>query len=229
MGASILSFIADLAAIAAGLWTLGRSVALLTATIAIFTLIFDPKGSEKVGHLIGNIIRSVFQVATPILADVEKLLAPVAQSFVDSVNANGGAVANIFRDPAKLLATTAFNDAAGDLIAGGESTTDNAVRQATSAIGEAFAFGAGSAAVTAAFEAVFPEKLNTLNFAGPLFAKMAGFDEVAAAVRQPLYEAAFGRSLQYHYRSTFKPDLPRAIVIGASLNSLHYFWPSRWA
>ena len=41
-----------------------------------------------------------------------------------------------------------------------------------------------------------------------MVAKMAGFDEVAAEVIGPLYKNAFGRSLEYQYRSLFKPELP---------------------
>ena len=47
-----------------------------------------------------------------------------------------------------------------------------------------------------------------LNGAGPMLAQMSGFAEVAAAVRDPLYENAFGKSLDYYFRSVFKPDLP---------------------
>jgi hypothetical protein len=73
---------------------------------------------------------------------------------------------------------------------------------------DAFGLGIASGVVTSAFEAAFPEKLNTLNGAGPILAEMAGFAEVAKAIREPLYEAAFAKSAQYHYRSIFKPELP---------------------
>ena len=75
-------------------------------------------------------------------------------------------------------------------------------------MGQAFGFGVASAAVTALFEAVFPEKLNTLNGAGPMLAQIAGFEEVAKAALGPLYENAFGKSLEYLYKSVYQPDYP---------------------
>ena len=112
------------------------------------------------------------------------------------------------RKPFTDLTTSVLNDAFLALTQNGESTPDNAVATATAAMGEAYGFGMASAATTAFFEACLPEKLNVLNGAGPLLAKMAGFDEIAAAVRDPLYHNAFGRALDYHFRSIFKPELP---------------------
>ena len=106
------------------------------------------------------------------------------------------------------LAATLVQTSSDNLIAGGASTPDNAIKQAADAFAAAFGFGISSAVVTAAFEAVFPEKLNTLNGAGPMLAQMAGFKEVAQQVLEPLYANAFGRSLEYKYRSIFKPELP---------------------
>src|SRR5216684_1477317 len=175
----------------------------------LFELLFDPKGSQRVGNLLGNIIRGTFAVASPVLSEFEAALAPVGQAILTSLNSNGSSIVNIFKDPAAAVAKTAFTDAAAALSSVSESTADNAVDQASAAMGNAFGFGLSSAAVSAAFEAAFPEKLNTLNGIGPMLAQMAGFEEVAAAVRGPLYDAAFGRSLQYHFRSKFKPELPR--------------------
>lgn len=200
--------IAAILAIAAAISALVEAILAVAAVIGIFEIIFDPKGSQRVGNLVGNIVTGAFAVATPILSAVEASLAPVAQAFLTSVNNNGSGIANIFKDPAAALATTAFTDAQTALAAIGESTADNAVATAGQALGNAFGFGLSSHAVSAAFEAAFPEKLNSFNALGPMLEKMAGFEEVAAAVREPLYEAAFGRSLQYHFRSIFKPELP---------------------
>ena len=91
-----------------------------------------------------------------------------------------------------------------------ESTADNAVAQAGQAISDAFALGMSSAAVTAAFEALLPERLNTLNGIGPMLATMAGFEDVSAAIREPLYRAAFGKSAEYKFNAQFTPNLPDA-------------------
>lgn len=186
-----------------------EAIIAVLAVWSIITLIFDPNGKTKVANLIGNIIGGSLSIAATLLGDLEGQLSPIATAFVTSVQANGGAIAKEVTAPIAALATGAFNDAAGGLIAVGESTPDNAVSTAGDALGNAFGFGMSSAAVAAMFESVFPEKLNVLDGVAPMLSKMAGFDEIAAAVRDPLYNAAFGKSLEYHYRSIFKPELPR--------------------
>ena len=47
-----------------------------------------------------------------------------------------------------------------------------------------------------------------LNGAAPAIGGMAGFAEVTGEVLRPLYHNAFGRSLEYKYRSQFKPEYP---------------------
>src|SRR5208282_2841911 len=91
-----------------------------------------------------------------------------------------------------------------------ESTAANCVEQAGQAISDAFALGMSSAAVSASFEALFPERLNTLNGIGPMLASMAGFADVYAAIREPLFRAAFGKSAEYKFNAQFTPNLPDA-------------------
>src|SRR5208282_4913222 len=91
-----------------------------------------------------------------------------------------------------------------------ESTAANCVEQAGQAISDAFALGMSSAAVSASFEALFPERLNTLNGIGPMLASMAGFADVYAAIREPLFRAAFGKSAEYRFNAQFTPNLPDA-------------------
>jgi hypothetical protein len=201
MVAAILAIVSAVTAIAELLVT-------IAALLGIITLIFDPKGKQKIAVLVANFVGGALGIAVPLLGDLEGQLAPVAAAFLKSLNDNGGGLAAVFRDPASAIAQTAFNDAANLLIAKGLSTPDAAVGTAADALGNAFGFGLASHAVTALFEAVFPEKLNSFNAAGPALAEMAGFAEVAGAVRAPLYENAFGKSLEYHYRSIFKPELP---------------------
>ena len=145
---------------------------------------------------------------TALLGQGEALLAPIATAFLNAFNTYGGPIATELRAPIAGFVQEELNVVTAGLVANGESTPDNAVGIASAAMADAFGFGLSSAAVTAAFEALFPEKLNVLNGAGPMIAKFAGFDEVAAAVRDPLYANAFGKSLDYHFRSLFKPDLP---------------------
>lgn len=195
-------------AIASAIGALAEIAAAATAIIAILTILFDPKGSQKVGWLFGNIVSGTFKVASVILGQVEKDLAPTARAFLESVQRNGGPLISELTGPFKTIASTAFNDLAGKMEAMGESQPNGAVNRAAEAIGNAYGFGMSSAAVTALFEACFPEKLNTFNGAGAILAEMAGFKEVSSKVLEPLYHNAFGKSLEYHYRSLFKPELP---------------------
>jgi hypothetical protein len=135
-------------------------------------------------------------------------LEPIAAAFVAAFNTYGPTIANVVKAPVAALARAEFNVATTRLESAGLSTPDNALANAATALDEAFSFGVSSAVVTAAFEAAFPEKLNTLNGAGPMLAEMAGFAEVVKAIREPLYKNAFGKSAEYYYRAKFKPELP---------------------
>jgi len=171
-------------------------------------LVIGHKRRVQLAALIGNWTGAALEAAGPLIAQWESVLGEVITPISNAFQNNGGPLVDALRTPIADFVKGELNDVTLGLVQNGESTPDNAVGIAADAMADAFGFGAASAAVTAAFEAVFPEKLNVLNGAGPMLAKFAGFDEVAAAVRDPLYENAFGRSLDYHFRSIFKPDLP---------------------
>lgn len=155
-----------------------------------------------------NGVRGSLLGAARLLGDVESQLSPIVKAFVHAFEEYGGPLAKEMKQPVEDLTRNVFNGAAAAMVEGGLSTPENALRQAAEAMAVAFGFGVSSAGVTAAFEAAFPEKLNTFNAAGPILAQMAGFEEIASAARRPLYENAFGKSLEYHFRSTFKPEYP---------------------
>jgi len=174
---------------------------------AIYNALGD-KNRAMVANWIANWTHAGFDASIPVLNALQTTLGPITAAFVAAFEQYGGPIATDVRAPIAAVARDAFQTSTLGLTTSGESTPDNALQVASDAMADAFGFGISSAAVTAAFEAVFPEKLNVLNGVGPALAKMAGFDEVAAAVRDPLYENAFGKSLQYHFRGVFKPDLP---------------------
>jgi hypothetical protein len=177
------------------------------AFFGVWTALPDSRKAQLT-NWIANWTIAALTGATALLGQGEALLQPIATAFLGAFNTYGGPIATELRAPIAGFVQQELNVVTAGLVANGESTPDNAVGIASNAMADAFGFGLSSAAVTAAFEALFPEKLNVLNGAGPMIAKFAGFDEVAAAVRDPLYENAFGRSLDYHFRSIFKPDLP---------------------
>jgi hypothetical protein len=184
--------VAAIVAIVTALTAIAETLLLIGGAVAIFELLFDPKGKQKVANFVANFIGGALGIAVPLLNDLEGQLSPIASAFLTSLNANGGNLLNILRDPAAAVAQTAFTDVADKLSSLPSDLPEDAPIAAGVAIGEAFGFGLGSAGVAALFEAMFPEKLNSLDGIAPMLSKLAGFDEVAAAVREPLYENAFG-------------------------------------
>lgn len=170
--------------------------------------ILGAKGADLVGTLATNLVKGAIKALAPLLADVAGELEPLIKVVVNALQTYGPGIAADVKAPVAALARGAFSATTTRLEGFGQSTPDNAANVAAAALDEAFAFGISSAAVTAAFEAALPEKLNTLNAIGPALAQMAGYEEVVKAIREPLYDAAFGKSAQYHYRSIFKPELP---------------------
>jgi hypothetical protein len=180
----------------------------IAAGIALALALAKPGGAIHFLNVVTNWIQGALSAAVPILKTVEADLAPIVAAFVAAFIRDGGAIAGEISPAVEKLVKTEFEISVGNLVAGGESKPDNAMDQAAAALAAAFGFGIASAGVTAAFEAAFPEKLNVLNSVGPTLAKLAGYDEVSAAIREPLYDAAFGRSAQYYFNSVFKPEFP---------------------
>lgn len=148
------------------------------------------------------------ELAAPLIEQAAKALTPIVNEITRVVKSDGPAIVDLVRPPIAGLAKGVFSASATGLTSTGESTPDKALDTAAAAFADAFGFGVASSATAAAFEAALPEKLNVLNGMAPLLAKMAGFDEVSHEVLAPLYKNAFGRSLDYHFRSVFKPELP---------------------
>ena len=184
----------------------------LISALAIGVAIFKPGAALHFVNALTNWIQGAIQGALPILASVETSLAPVVAAFVAAFNTYGPTISGSVSGAIEGVVAGQIAIATANLVATGKSTPDNAVSNASAAMTAAFGFGVGSAAVTAAFEAAFPEKLNTLNGVGPMLAQMAGFSEVSAEIRNPLYRAAFGKSAEYHFNSLFSPNLPSGEV-----------------
>ncbi len=165
-------------------------------------------GQKAFDNYIVNFLTSLLTNSAKLLANLEGQLAPIVQVFVAAFQTGGAPLASEIRAPVETFVQGIFNEATSVLTAMGESNPDGAIAAAAAAMAQAFGTGMASFGVSAAFESVFPEKLNVLNGAGPMLAQMSGFAEVAAAVRDPLYENAFGKALDYYFRSVFKPDLP---------------------
>jgi hypothetical protein len=184
---------------------------LAEATVSLLGALWDPTKpglNAAVQKWIQIAIGLAVESTTDILEGGLDALGPIAAAFLAAWQTNGGSLAGAIETPIAAAAAAAFNTSSSNLLNQGTSEPTNAIARAAAAFSEAFGFGISSAAVTALFEMLVPEKLNVLNGIGPMLASMAGFEEISANVRDPLYRNAFGRSLEYYFRSQFKPDLP---------------------
>ncbi|MGH8011563.1 MAG: hypothetical protein ACREQ4_03550 [Candidatus Binataceae bacterium] len=159
-------------------------------------------------NFLTNFIGGTIAAVQPIYDVVAPQIDNVVDVVIGAFNTFGGPIASKVQAAIAPIAAAAFTLSVDGLTGAGESTPANSIDQASKAFADAMAFGLGSFATATAFEGIFPEKLNTLDSLAPLLGQMAGFAEVAGAVRTPLYDAAFGKSLKYHFQSLFKPDLP---------------------
>jgi len=194
--------------IVAAIYEIVKITAAITAFVALLDILFDPRGAQRVGNLLANLVSGASKVAQPLVTALAPELQGTVAAFVAAFKNVGPELAGTVAGPIGTLAASNYTEAEANLAAAGASTPDNAVAQAGAAFKQAFGFGIGSAATAAAFESLFPEKLNVLNGAAPAIGGMAGFEEVTSEVLGPLYRNAFGRSLEYKYRSQFKPEYP---------------------
>jgi hypothetical protein len=178
---------------------------LITFLLLAWSL-FTPSGRDAWGWFFNNFVAAAIKQAVPLVDELAPTLEVIIKGFIHNIRTFGPTFNGLIAPEIGKLAANNIADATAGLTIGGESTPDNAVDQAAIAFQQAYGFGMSSAAITAAFEALFPEKLNVLNAAGPAFFEMAGFKEVTSRALDPLYEYGFGTALKYHYKSLFKPD-----------------------
>ena len=153
-----------------------------------------------------NAVKGAIISWTPIVNALEDQLAPIVNAIVDAIRKQGPGLAAAVRAPFSSVVLRLFADASAALETRGESTPDNALAQASDAMADAFGAGIASHTVALAFEAMTPEDLNSFDALAPILTEMSGYSEVAKAIREPLYENAFGQALKYYYKSKFKPE-----------------------
>lgn len=208
LGPFLTALFGVIVSIATAIWEITKIYAIVLILVGAFEILFDPRGKQRVGNFLANVVGGAITVATPLLTALAPSLQGIVQGFATAFSTTGPGLAATVAEPAGAFASSNFNATIAALGGVGESTADNAVSQASTAIKDAFGKGISSAAATAAFESLFPERLNTLNGIGPMLAQMAGFGDVSAAIREPLYRAAFGKSAEYKFNSQFTPNLP---------------------
>ncbi len=197
-----------LVSIATAIWEIAKIYAAVLLLVGAFEILFDPRGKQRVGNFLANVVGGALAVATPVLTALTPSLQGIVSAFATAFQTTGPGLADAVAEPIGQFAASNFNSTIAAMGGVAESTADNAVTQAATAIKDAFSKGLSATAVAASFESLFPERLNTLNGVAPLLGQMAGFADVSAAIREPLYRAAFGKSAEYKFNSQFQPNLP---------------------
>jgi len=177
------------------------------ALIDLGTLLGEP-GHIAGRWLWGNLTTAAIQYLPIYIHDSQPYIRKAIESMVGLFTALGRPILQELEVPIGDWTLRTIVEKVKEITNGGISTPENAEVAAAAAMADAFTLGLSSHAVTAAFEAVLPEKLNTLNGVGPMLADFADFKDVAHQVLDPLYSNAFGKSLEYRYRAHFKPELP---------------------
>jgi hypothetical protein len=186
----------------------------IAATLTAFYLLFTPRGRSQMTWLIINLIGGALDAAVPLIEGVAGGLRSVEQAFVVAFRDHGGGIADDLKGPIAAFARSGFDVVSGSLAKKGLATPDKWRENAGDAMADAFGFGLASFGVTAAFEAAFPEKLNTLNGLGPMLATLAGFSEVTSAALRPLFYAAIAQPARYDSNSKFRSLLPDLMHAG---------------
>lgn len=193
--------------------------ALITAIIALVgvlsgaLILLTPEGRKGAGIFLGNIIRGALDIAGTLAGELPGSAQSVTGAFSDAIQAHGGSIQATLKAPFGDLAKASFAAVADPLIARGPVTPDKWKDNAGEAMADAFGLGLASFGVSAAFEAIFPEKLNVLNGVGPVLATMAGFAEVTDAAIGPLMQAAIKKPATYDLQSKFRPNLPAEMAV----------------
>lgn len=185
-----------------------NAIILLIGLFELWTRLLTPGQKELVKNLLTNFYSGAVSVAEPLLAAVQDELGPMVTAYIAGIEAIGGPIFDDLAIGFEKLAAKILEAQRGAIATIGLSTTTNAIDAAATAFTTAFGAGLASSGVASAFEAAFPEKLNTLDGVAPMIGKLAGFDQVAGEVLGPLYSNAFGKSLEYKYRAQFKPEYP---------------------
>jgi hypothetical protein len=216
MIAAIILIAEALTDIAAAIYATVKVLGAMALVVGIIELLFDPKGKARVGAFISNVVGGALSVATPLLNSLSGDLQSIEQAFVSAIQNNGAAIAEDLTGPFAVLGQAAFTAAKSSLEGKTNIQPGDWLDIAGKAFGDAVGFGLSSFAVSAAFESLFPEKLNTLNSIGPMLATMAGFEEVTRAALGPVFYAGIAQPARYDANSKFrslKPPLLNAELL----------------
>ncbi len=179
-------------------------------------LIFGKRGTAVIGATLKHLIGAVLQQAPVLVNELASSLAPIATDIRNAMTTTGAGIFTALEPGLASVGTSAFNTIRNSIGDAGLATPANWETTAGKMFADAAGFGLSSFAVTAAFEALFPEKLNTLNSIGPMLATLAGFEEVTRAGIAPMLYAFIGQPARYDANSRARslvPDLMTARIL----------------
>jgi hypothetical protein len=174
----------------------------------IFYLLFGPRGVAVIKATVTNAINAFIQATPGLMSTLANDLQPLASQVEAAVTTVGGGIRTALEPGLASIGTQAFNTIAESLAGNTDVTPAQWETIAGKLFGDAAGFGLSSFAVSAAFESIFPEKLNTLNSVGPLLATLAGFEEVTHAGIGPMLYAYVAQPARYDANSKARSLLP---------------------
>jgi len=185
-----------------------KAINAITGALHSFLTLFTPAGLVRVVGAIENYVRAVIQQSGALATELSPALAPLAQQIAALMKTAGSDIEGAIDPLLATFAQTALAAATNSLEGKTNIQPADWLAIAGAAYSDAVQFGLGSFAVTAAFEALFPEKLNTLNGFGPMLATLAGFEEITRASLGPVLFNGIAQPARYDAASKFRSMKP---------------------
>lgn len=171
-------------------------MAAILALLAYFA-IYTPKGRGLLKWLFINTVTDTLEASAYTIGNLTGAANGVVRTLIDAFNGPGKGIVAELTGPMAMAAEAAVKAVSSHLTAAHNVKPADWQKNANDAMRDAFSFGLASYGASAAFEALFPEKLNALNGIGPMLATMAGFEEVTTAWLRPHLDAAIARPARY--------------------------------
>lgn len=187
---------------------LGIALAAIAAGIAAALSLMTPKQRAKVINIYGNWIGGALGTIAPLLDEFSGQVGGIVRLLASHIKLDGAPIMRDMKEPFSEVARAGFHAVSSGLLNKSKAGPEDWETNAADAIADAFGFGLASHSVAAAFESIFPEKLNTLNGIAPALGTLAGFEEVTGAALKPLFEATITRGARYSFNRKLRNIFP---------------------
>ncbi len=119
------------------LFSIGTVAVELTLIAAALDLLFGPRGAQRVGQLLANLVTGGLRFVSPLMASLSPSLKTIATDVAAVYESAGTDLMSTISAPVATAASGILNSTADSLVAEGESTAANAVARAAKALGDA--------------------------------------------------------------------------------------------